>query len=113
MFLLPTLYVLVSPLYESPILIRICRRRVQDLVKCHGTILPRPAADSPLLGVCCRIRDTYESFTVADVNAAACVTGKSLPQGGVRGRVEATGLGVVYGVRNLYNLPVLHDCTTF
>jgi len=49
------------------------------------------------------IKDTYEQFKQNDVNAAACVTGKPLEQGGIRGRVEATGLGVYYGVRELVN----------
>jgi glutamate dehydrogenase (NAD(P)+) len=34
-----------------------------------------------------------------DVNAMACVTGKPVSQGGVRGRIEATGLGVFFGIR--------------
>jgi len=34
-----------------------------------------------------------------DLNSAACVTGKPLSQGGIVGRVEATGLGVYYGLR--------------
>jgi glutamate dehydrogenase (NAD(P)+) len=32
-----------------------------------------------------------------------CVTGKPVSQGGVRGRTEATGLGVFYGLRELCN----------
>ena len=34
-----------------------------------------------------------------------CVTGKPVTQGGVRGRKEATGLGVFYGVREVCNMP--------
>jgi glutamate dehydrogenase (NAD(P)+) len=45
------------------------------------------------------IMDTYAQFNVGDVNAAGCVTGKPLSMGGVRGRNEATGLGVYYGIR--------------
>ena len=45
------------------------------------------------------ISDTYKQFNSSDVNGAACVTGKPVSQGGVRGREEATGLGVYYGVR--------------
>jgi glutamate dehydrogenase/leucine dehydrogenase len=51
------------------------------------------------------IRDTYAAFNRSDVNAAGCVTGKPLESGGIRGRVEATGLGVYYGVRELLNKP--------
>lgn len=49
------------------------------------------------------IRDTYQAFHPEDVNQVACVTGKPLAQGGIRGRVEATGLGVFYGIRELCN----------
>lgn len=51
------------------------------------------------------IKDTYEQFRQNDVNSAACVTGKPLEQGGIRGRVEATGLGVYYGIRELLSKP--------
>jgi len=40
------------------------------------------------------IMDTYRQFNPQDVNAAGCITGKPISQGGVRGRNEATGLGV-------------------
>jgi len=42
------------------------------------------------------IKDTYESFNPGDINSSACVTGKPVSQGGIRGRTEATGLGVFY-----------------
>ncbi len=45
------------------------------------------------------IADTYISMHVGELNSYACVTGKPIPQGGIRGRLEATGLGVVFGVR--------------
>ena len=32
-----------------------------------------------------------------------CITGKPVTQGGVRGRTEATGLGVYYGIREVCN----------
>lgn len=50
------------------------------------------------------ILDTYISLNPGDVNALACVTGKPISQGGVRGRKEATGLGVFYGIKELCNL---------
>jgi glutamate dehydrogenase (NAD(P)+) len=43
--------------------------------------------------------DTYQSLNNGELNALACVTGKPVQLGGIRGRTEATGLGVFYGVR--------------
>ncbi|KAJ2258311.1 NADP-dependent glutamate dehydrogenase [Coemansia sp. RSA 454] len=51
------------------------------------------------------IADTYRNFYPQDVNGAACVTGKALSLGGVRGRTEATGLGVYYGIREFLGYP--------
>lgn len=51
------------------------------------------------------IVDTFQQANWSDVNAIACVTGKPLHLGGVRGRTEATGLGVFYGIRELLNQP--------
>jgi glutamate dehydrogenase (NAD(P)+) len=45
------------------------------------------------------IVDTYNSLTDEPLDALACVTGKPVGQGGVRGRTEATGRGVFYGIR--------------
>ncbi|MDX1547111.1 MAG: Glu/Leu/Phe/Val dehydrogenase [Rhodothermales bacterium] len=47
------------------------------------------------------ILDTYTSLTLTEnpLDALACVTGKPVGQGGVRGRLEATGRGVYYGIR--------------
>ncbi|KAJ2723768.1 NADP-dependent glutamate dehydrogenase [Coemansia sp. Benny D115] len=55
------------------------------------------------------IADTYRNFNPQDVNGAACVTGKALSMGGVRGRTEATGLGVYYGVREFLSFPEVHQ----
>ncbi len=50
------------------------------------------------------IVDTYASLKPGEVDAMGCVTGKPIAQGGVRGRTEATGLGVFYGIRELCNV---------
>ena len=47
------------------------------------------------------IVDTYQSLKPGEIDAAGCVTGKPISLGGVRGRKEATGLGVFYGVREV------------
>ncbi|KAI9320788.1 hypothetical protein BX666DRAFT_2017826 [Dichotomocladium elegans] len=54
------------------------------------------------------IMDTYRQFNPDDVNAAGCVTGKPLSQGGVRGRTEATGLG---GIREFLSYPEVQERT--
>ena len=46
------------------------------------------------------MKDSYQYFVGhTDINAAACCTGKKLSNGGIRGRTEATGLGVYYSMR--------------
>jgi glutamate dehydrogenase (NAD(P)+) len=45
------------------------------------------------------IADTYRVMGPDKLNARACVTGKPVTQGGIRGRTEATGRGVFFGVR--------------
>jgi glutamate dehydrogenase (NAD(P)+) len=45
------------------------------------------------------IADTYQSINNNELNAMAAVTGKPIELGGIRGRTEATGLGVFYGIR--------------
>jgi glutamate dehydrogenase (NAD(P)+) len=45
------------------------------------------------------IADTYAAMVRTDMNSMACVTGKPVGHGGIRGRTEATGLGVTYGLR--------------
>jgi len=44
------------------------------------------------------ILDTFRQF-VTDINADGCVTGKPVSMGGIRGRTEATGRGVFFGIR--------------
>jgi glutamate dehydrogenase (NAD(P)+) len=45
------------------------------------------------------IADTYMAMATNQLDAAGCVTGKPLTQGGIRGRLEATGQGVFFGIR--------------
>ncbi len=87
---------------------KITRRYTSELVKKNfiGAGIDVPAPD---YGTGARemswIADTYASLNPGDINSLGCVTGKPVSQGGVRGRTEATGLGVFYGVRELCNVP--------
>lgn len=49
------------------------------------------------------IYDTYRTFKGSDINAAGCVTGKPVNLNGIKGRTEATGRGVFYGIREVVN----------
>ena len=51
------------------------------------------------------ISDTYDAFHPSALDNMACVTGKPLSQGGIRGRTAATGRGVVYALRELFRHP--------
>ncbi|SKB71589.1 glutamate dehydrogenase (NAD(P)+) [Sphingobacterium nematocida] len=91
-----------SSKYTVSDLERITRRYTSELCK-KNFIGPGIDVPAPDYGTSGRemswIVDTYSSLNPNDVNAMACVTGKPISQGGVRGRVEATGLGVFFGIR--------------
>lgn len=54
------------------------------------------------------ILDTYMTFKGGELDGAGCVTGKPVAQNGIRGRTEATGRGVFYGLREM--LSYEKDC---
>ena len=48
------------------------------------------------------IADEYRKLNPVDINGFACVTGKPVNKHGIRGRVEATGRGVQFAVREFF-----------
>ena len=50
------------------------------------------------------IADEYKKLNPIDINGFACVTGKPINKHGIRGRVEATGRGVQYAIREFLDM---------
>lgn len=94
--------------YSTYELEKITRRYTHELIK-KNFIGPGIDVPAPDYGTGERemawILDTYTSMKPGEIDALGCVTGKPVSQGGVRGRKEATGLGIFYGIREMCSIP--------
>lgn len=92
--------------YSEQALEKITRRYTTELIR-RNFIGPSIDVPAPDYGTGERemtwIMDTYRTFRGEEIDAAGCVTGKPVNQNGIRGRTEATGRGVYYGIREAFN----------
>lgn len=86
----------------------ITRRFAYELIK-RDLINPAQNVPAPDMGTGERemawIADQFKRMNTTDINGAACVTGKPINAGGIQGRVEATGRGVQYALREFFRHP--------
>ena len=95
----------ISPRQTPPeVLEAVTRRYTAELIK-KNFIGPGIDVPAPDYGTGERemawILDTYMTLRPGDVDGYGCVTGKPVSQGGVHGRTEATGRGVVYALNEI------------
>lgn len=86
----------------------ITRRFTTELVR-KGFLSPSTNVPAPDVGTGQRemawMADTYKNLFPEDINYQACVTGKPIQHGGIRGRTEATGRGVQYAIQEFFRHP--------
>ena len=91
--------------YNSAEMERITRRFARELIN-KGYISPGENVPAPDMGTGERemawIADTYRQLHPNDINYLGAVTGKPVTTGGIRGRTEATGRGVLYTIREFF-----------
>jgi len=94
--------------WEPHELERITRRFTQELAK-RDLISPAQNVPAPDMGTGERemswMADEYKRLYPNDLNTWACVTGKPVSKGGIRGRVEATGRGIQYALQEAFRHP--------
>lgn len=94
--------------WEPHELERITRRFTQELAK-RSLISPAQNVPAPDMGTGERemawMADEYKRLFPGDLNGWACVTGKPVSKGGIRGRVEATGRGIQYALQETFRHP--------
>lgn len=87
---------------------QITRRFAYELIK-RDLIHPAQNVPAPDMGTGERemawIADQFARMNTTEINAKACVTGKPPHAGGIQGRVEATGRGVQYALREFFRQP--------
>ncbi|MCH7570610.1 MAG: Glu/Leu/Phe/Val dehydrogenase, partial [Deltaproteobacteria bacterium] len=85
---------------------KITRRYTAELIQ-KNFIGPGENVPAPDMGTGPRemawMADTFDVFNPGGLDNMACVTGKPVEQGGIQGRREATGRGILYGIKEATN----------
>jgi len=94
--------------YDEESLERITKKFARELIR-RGFLSPARDVPAPDVGTSQRemgwILDAYKSLRPEDINHVACVTGKSIDHGGIKGRLEATGKGVCEALKEFFRHP--------
>ena len=94
--------------YDEEDLEKITRRFAYELIK-KDLVNPNLNVPAPDMGTGERemawISDTFQNLYPNQINGMGCVTGKPVHNGGIRGRTEATGRGVQFGIREFFRHP--------
>ena len=87
---------------------RITRRFTQELAK-RDLIHPSQNVPGPDMGTgedeMAWMADEYKRLHPTEIDALACVTGKPVRKGGIEGRIEATGRGIQYVLKEFFEHP--------
>ena len=91
--------------YDEESLEKITKKFARELIR-RGYLSPARDVPAPDVGTSQRemgwILDAYKSLRPDDINHMACVTGKSVDHGGIKGRLEATGRGVCEALKEFF-----------
>jgi len=94
--------------YDQESLEKITKKFARELIR-RGYLSPARDVPAPDVGTSQRemgwILDAYKSLRPDDINHMACVTGKSVDHGGIKGRMEATGRGVCEALKEFFRHP--------
>jgi len=95
--------------YDEHEIEQITRRFAYELIK-RDLIHPSQNVPAPDMGTSSRemawIADEYQRLHPTEMDALACVTGKPVYKSGIAGRVEATGKGIQFALREFFREPL-------